>query len=118
MPAIVEIARNVRISELQATGNYDDEILEGLKTIQGEKDESLRRQVIERIAGITNSGDVPEPDFNNLEIKIYEGYYGDDDDFVRITTVSDLFVIGYEEIEEFSYEEFRVFEDTETFKAN
>jgi len=118
MPAIVEIARNVRISELQASGKYDDEVLEELKTIQGEKDESLRRQVIERIAGITNSGDVPEPDFNNLELKIYEGYYGDDDDFVRITTVSDLFVIGYEEIEEFSYEEFRVFEDTETFKAN
>ena len=118
MPAIIEIARNVRISELQASGKYDDEILEELKTIQWEKDESLRRQVIERIAGIQNTTDVPEPDFNNLELKIYEGYYGDDDDFVRITTVSDLFVIGYEEIEEFSYEEFRVFEDTETFKAN
>jgi len=25
MPAIVEIARNVRISELQASGKYDDE---------------------------------------------------------------------------------------------
>jgi hypothetical protein len=36
---------------------------------------------------------------------------------VRITTVSDYILIGYEEIEDFSYEEFRVFEDTETFFA-
>ena len=118
MPAIVEIARNVRISELEASDKYDDEILEELKTIQQERDEGIRREIIERIAGIQSAQDRPEPDFNNLELKIYEGYYGDDDDFVRITTVSDLFVIGYEEIEEFSYEEFRVFEDTETFLAN
>jgi hypothetical protein len=31
--------------------------------------------------------------------------------------VSDYILIGYEEIEDFSYEEFRVFEDTETFFA-
>lgn len=118
MPAIIEIARNVRISELEASGKYDKKILEELKTIQNEKDETLRRNLINSIAWIANQDDRPEPDFNNLELKIYEWYFGEDDDFVRLTTVSDTFLIGYEEIEDFSYEEFRVFEDTETFLAN
>ena len=118
MPAIIEIARNVRISELEASGKYDKKILEELKEIQNEKDETLRRNLINSIAGIANLDERPEPDFNNLELKIYEGYFGEDDDFVRLTTVSDIFLIGYEEIEDFSYEEFRVFEDTETFLAN
>lgn len=115
MPAIIEIARNVRISELEASGKYDNKELEKLKEIKGEKDPTMRRRLIEQYAGIMNVDEVAEPDMNNLELKIYEGYYGDDDDLARITTVSDYILIGYEKIAGFSYEEFRVFEDTETF---
>lgn len=50
MPAIVEIARNVRISELEASGKYDKKILEELKTIQTEQDETLRRNLINALA--------------------------------------------------------------------
>jgi hypothetical protein len=50
MPAIIEIARNVRLSELEASGKYDKKILEELKDIQSEKDETLRRNLINSIA--------------------------------------------------------------------
>lgn len=115
MPALIEIQRSVRISDLEASGKYDNKILEELKEITTTKDPELKRQLIEAIAGIIDSNERPTPDLTNLELKIYEGYYGEDDDFVRLTTVSDYLLIGYEEIDEFSYEEWRVFEDTETF---
>jgi len=116
MPAIIEIARNVRISELEASGKYDQEILDELKEIITTKDPTLKNELIEKYAGITQN-EVAEPDLHNLELKIYEGYWGDEDKFIRATTVSDYLLIGYEEITWFSYEEFRVFEDTETFLA-
>mgnify|MGYP006959990869 FL=1 len=115
MPALIEIQRSVRISDLEASGKYDQEILDELKEITTTKDPELKRQLIEAIAGIIDSNENPTPDLKNLELKIYEGYYGEDDNFVRLTTVSDYLLIGYEEIDEFSYEEWRVFEDTETF---
>ena len=115
MPALIEIQRSVRISDLEASGKYDQEILDELKEITTTKDPELKRQLIEAIAGIIDSNENPTPDLKNLELKIYEGYYGEDDTFVRLTTVSDYLLIGYEEIDEFSYEEWRVFEDTETF---
>lgn len=114
MPAVIELVRSVRISELEASGKYDKKELKILKDIKQEKDPTLKRQLIEKYAGILNTNESPEPDMNNLELKIFEGY-DKDDNFVRITTVSDYVLIGYEEIEEYSYEEFRVFEDTETF---
>ena len=116
MPAIIELVRSVRISELEASGKYDEAELKTLKDIKQEKDPTLKRQLIEQYAGIQNTNEVAEPDLTNLELKIYEGY-DVDDNFVRITTVSDYILIWYEEIEDFSYEEFRVFEDTETFFA-
>jgi hypothetical protein len=116
MPAIIELVRSVRISDLEASGKYDQKELNILKDIKQEKDPTLKRQLIEKYAGILNTNENPEPDLTNLELKIFEGY-DKDDNFVRITTVSDYVLIGYEEIEEYSYEEFRVFEDTETFLA-
>lgn len=75
MPALIEIQRNVRISELEASGKYDQKVLEELKEINTEKDPTLRRQLIEQYAGIQNPTEVAEPDLKNLELKIYEGYY-------------------------------------------
>jgi len=93
MPALIEIQRSVRISDLEASGKYDQEILDELKEITTTKDPELKRQLIEAIAGIVDSNENPTPDLKNLELKIYEGYYGEDDTFVRLTTVSDYLLI-------------------------
>jgi hypothetical protein len=72
MPAIIELVRSVRISELEASGKYDEEELKTLKDIKQEKDPTLRRQLIEKYAGIQNTNEVAEPDLTNLELKIFE----------------------------------------------
>lgn len=123
MPGYITIVNGVRLGALKKQKRYFNlDKIEDIPDIgEFSKDPESYKMRVFNIAGIQMAKDASPIDKNSLNLKVYCGYFEEegsgDERMYKITTVDDMFVIGYEEISHFPMEDIKAFEDTETHFA-
>lgn len=123
MPSIIDISRNVRLSYFTKNKKKYmniDKLIDACVATQNGDFNSYKTE-IQNITGLTVSSMI-KPD--KLDVKCYYGYYDISDSkdmskerLYEFWTVSDTILVYAKEISVLPYEDFRVFEDTESFYA-
>ena len=125
MPAIVEIEEGIRLSELkrkEKSGEYFNiskvkDLVNGINPFNDDEDND--RESLFAQAGVTNENKKPAPDKNSINLKVYYGYFQEDEEgdekLYKITSVDDKVIIGYQEINSYPFVDFHAFLDPEVF---
>ncbi len=125
MPSIIDITRNARLSYFtrNKTKFINIDKLIQCCVASKERDFETYKNRIETITGTQLVGNkMIRPD--TLDVKCYYGYYDLSDEqsmvnekLYEFRTVDDVLLVYAKEISTMPFEDFRVFEDTETFFA-
>ncbi len=125
MPSIIDITRNARLSYFTRNKSKFMNIDKLIECCIASKESDLQnyKNRIETITGIQLSGSkMIKPD--TLDVKCYYGYYDLSDEpsmvnekLYEFRTVDNVLLVYAKEISTMPFEDFRVFEDTETFFA-
>ena len=124
MPAIIEVINGVRLEELKLSKDNEEYFnLDKVDEVAGlsafDMDDQAFKNRVFSISGINVSNTAIDVDKNALSLKVYYGWFKGENDKrekkYKITMVDDLILIGFKEITDHPFVDFRAFMDPEVY---